>query len=367
MVAINYRVDHVKKNKYSRPGDKLLKVQAGVIHYTANKYANAEDHQVYFDGDDGGAYRYAGAHIFIDKHEAVEIIPLDEVAYHANERKAGPLLPSLKASTSFYPGGNANLLTIGLEMCIEEDGTFHPDTIARTQLVCKRLQKQFPALRDTKNRFVRHYDITGKNCPAPYVASPSAWNAFLAGIDAPVIEAPKVVVPPKPKYNSKYTSKPEERLGTVVLKGTTMNYRTEPDINAPIVKQLPAYHGADPERPVHLYEVKGEWLRLGRGWISNAKGAYAVVKLYDKKEEEEMKKQVIVVNATDDFPAALRLSNRIGAGLVSLFNAKKEQYAKEAIVVGGSATGIKADKVTNLSGDSYFTTAAKVDEYISKL
>ena len=72
---------------------------------------------------------------FIDRKEAREIIPLNEVAYHANERKAGPLLSALKATAPYYPGGNANLLTLGIEMCIEKDGSFHPDTVARTQPV----------------------------------------------------------------------------------------------------------------------------------------------------------------------------------------------------------------------------------------
>jgi N-acetylmuramoyl-L-alanine amidase CwlA len=192
MVALNYRKDHVQINQYSRPGDPLIQVQAIVVHYTANPYANAEDHQEYFDGADGGNYRYAGAHIFVDRFEAVETIPLNEVGYQANERKAGPLLSSLRASTSYYPGGNANLLTIGIEMCIEEDGSFHPDTIERTRIVIKRLQGQFPQLSDTKNRVVRHYDITGKICPKPFVDSPRAWNDFLDSIDKPVKTAAQI-------------------------------------------------------------------------------------------------------------------------------------------------------------------------------
>jgi N-acetylmuramoyl-L-alanine amidase CwlA len=188
MVALNYRKDHVIVNPYSRSGDKLLRVQAIVIHYTANLHANAEDHQEFFDGADGGNYRYAGAHIFVDKDEAVEVIPLNEVGYHANERKAGPLLSSLKASGSYYPGGNANLLTLGIEMCIEKDGSFHPYTIERTRQVIKMLQAKYPQLQDTQNRVVRHYDITGKNCPKPFVEQPKDWDVFLKSIDKPIIK-----------------------------------------------------------------------------------------------------------------------------------------------------------------------------------
>jgi N-acetylmuramoyl-L-alanine amidase len=198
MVSLNYRKDHVIKNKYSRSGDPLIKVQAIVIHYTANPHANAEDHQEYFDGADGGNYRYAGAHIFIDKFEAVEVIPLDEVAYQANEKD--PRLPTLRASAPYYPGGNANLLTLSIEMCIEEDGSFHPDTVERTRLVIKDLQKKFPQLKDTKNRVVRHYDVTGKNCPKPFVEDEQKWKAFLHSIDQPVKVAVQIS---KPSYKGK--------------------------------------------------------------------------------------------------------------------------------------------------------------------
>jgi N-acetylmuramoyl-L-alanine amidase CwlA len=198
MVALNYRKDHVIINPYSRSGDKLLRVQAIVVHYTANPHANAEDHQEYFDGLDGGNYRYAGAHIFVDKDEAVEVIPLNEVGYHANERKAGPLLSALKATASYYPGGNANLLTLGIEMCIEKDGSFHPDTVERTRQVVKMLQAKFQQLSDTPNRVVRHYDITGKNCPKPFVENKQAWNAFLKSIDDPVKVEAKPQAPVTP-------------------------------------------------------------------------------------------------------------------------------------------------------------------------
>jgi N-acetylmuramoyl-L-alanine amidase len=207
MVKLNYRKDHVVKNKYSRSGDPLIKVQAIVVHYTANPHANAEDHQKYFDGSDGGGSRYAGAHIFVDKDEAVEIIPLDEVAYQANEKK--PKLSTLRASTDYYPGGNANLLTLSIEMCIEKDGSFHPDTVERTRQVIKYLQDKFPQLKDTKNRVVRHYDVTGKNCPKPFVEDEQKWKAFLYSVDQQIAK-PKPVS--KPQSTPGYVGKRAESI-----------------------------------------------------------------------------------------------------------------------------------------------------------
>lgn len=208
MVALNYRKDHVIINKYSRSGDPLLKVQAIVVHYTANPHANAEDHQEFFDGADGGNYRYAGAHIFVDKDEAVEVIPLNEVAYQANERE--PKLATLRATAPYYPEGNANLLTLSIEMCIEEDGSFHPNTVERTRLVVKYLQDKFPQLKDTKNRVVRHYDVTGKICPKPFVDSEAAWKSFLNSIDQ--VEKKKSKSAAKPKSKPSYVGKRAESI-----------------------------------------------------------------------------------------------------------------------------------------------------------
>lgn len=382
MVAINYEKKYVDRNEYSRSGDKLLSLQAIVIHYTANHGGDADMHYRYFSG--GSAGRYAGAHLFVDRNKALEIVPLNEVCYHANERKAGPLLPSLKASAPFYPGGNANLLTVGIEMCMERDGTIHPDTITRTQLVVKRLQSEYPQLKDTQNRVVRHYDITGKNCPAPFVASKASWNAFLDGIDAPVTQKPKPITPPKVptptvRPNPKYTLDPSSKIGKVVIGKEPMNYRTEPDIDAPILRELPAGHKAD------LYEIHGVWLRLGVGWISNYQNAYAEVTMTpikpapeketpvvtappkQTKEDDEMEEVAIVINTQADYKSARALHIRRGYPLYER-GAVKRKVAKHLIIVGGGTDGLAkyCDKMTDLSGATWQETANNVVDYLNE-
>lgn len=166
-MAETFYNDYVQINKYSRPGIKLHAVRKLVIHYTANRGATAEGHQDYFDGSDGGAGRYAGAHIFADRDSAVCIIPLDEVGYHANDG-------SYKGVPELKP--NANFLSIGIEMCIERDGSFHPDTVKRTEAVAAELCKMFGL--NPLNDIVRHYDITRKLCPLPWVENGSLFTSF---------------------------------------------------------------------------------------------------------------------------------------------------------------------------------------------
>lgn len=184
-----YNTDLVIINKYSRPGTKLDSVKGIVEHWTANPGAGDTAHQSFFDGLDGGGSRYAGAHIFVDRDSAVLIIPLDEVAYHANENPCQ--ISKL--------GSNANLTTIGIEMCLEADGTIHPGTIARTSQITAHLCKFFNL---GTSDIYRHYDVTGKLCPRPWVEKPILFDNFKKDVYnvmnpvTPHLQIPyKVIVP----------------------------------------------------------------------------------------------------------------------------------------------------------------------------
>ncbi|EHR4272997.1 N-acetylmuramoyl-L-alanine amidase family protein [Listeria monocytogenes] len=162
--------NYINKNQFSRPGFKLLRVSKIVMHYTANPGASADNHRRYFRDLKN---RYASAHIFIDDKEAICIIPLNEVAYHANERSCK--LTALQASTSYYRGGNANLTSIGIEMCLDKNGNITAATFNRSVDVAAELCKTYDL---TASDIIRHYDVTGKNCPASWVAKPSELTRF---------------------------------------------------------------------------------------------------------------------------------------------------------------------------------------------
>lgn len=170
------------KNKFSRPGIKNTGIKGIVIHWTATPGASDENEVKFFDGADGGGGRYASAHLFVDRDSARLDIPLDEVAYHANDHACR--IPSLMP--------NANFTSIGIEMCVEKDGTIHAETVARTAKVAAALCKQFKL--NPANNIFRHFDVTGKNCPAPWVANVALFNQFkkdVAAIVNPPIVAPK--------------------------------------------------------------------------------------------------------------------------------------------------------------------------------
>ncbi|MED4261957.1 N-acetylmuramoyl-L-alanine amidase [Priestia aryabhattai] len=165
--------DLVKVNHYTRRGLKLLAVKGIVVHYTATPGASAKNERDYFNGTCITQKRAASAHIFVDKNEARLIVPLDEVAFHANDHACR--IPQLKATADYYKQGGANLTAIGVEMCIEKDGSLHANTLKRTIQVVAELCKMYKLQADD---IFRHYDVTGKNCPAFWVKDPAGFANF---------------------------------------------------------------------------------------------------------------------------------------------------------------------------------------------
>lgn len=170
--------DYVVKNKYSRPGTVRNKTVAIILHYTANPGGTAKNHADFFDGSDGGGGRYAGAQVFVDKTQALALMPLNEVAYQANE--AACRIAALKGSLGSYKG-NANVTSLGVEMCIEKDGSIATETFNRTVDVVVELCRKYNL---NQNNLYRHYDVTGKNCPAPWVARPADFARFKNAVAA---------------------------------------------------------------------------------------------------------------------------------------------------------------------------------------
>ena len=144
-------------NEYSRPGEKLTAVNGVVVHYTGNPGTTAEQNRSYFAGLAETGETYASSNFVIGlEGEVLECVPLDEVAYASSQR---------------------NYDTLSIEVC-------HPDDTGEfTQASYDALVKLVQWLVDTygleRDQILRHYDVTGKECPRYYVQHPEAWEAFL--------------------------------------------------------------------------------------------------------------------------------------------------------------------------------------------
>ena len=168
---------YIGVNGYARSGKRIKAVRKIVMHYTANAGASAENHYRYFGNLEG---RYASAHFFIDSKDALCIIPLNEMAYHANDVQKRVNGVAYRGVAELKP--NANELSIGIELCIEKDGSFHPETIKKAVAVAVELCKRYGL--DPLTDIVRHYDVTAKNCPAPWVKNSSGFTAFKSSVKA---------------------------------------------------------------------------------------------------------------------------------------------------------------------------------------
>ena len=144
-------------NEYSRPGEKLTAVNGVVVHYTGNPGTTAEQNRSYFAGLAQSGETYASSNFVIGlEGEILECVPLDEVAYASSQR---------------------NYDTLSIEVC-------HPDDTGEfTQASYDALVKLVQWLVDTygleQDQILRHYDVTGKECPRYYVQHHEAWEAFL--------------------------------------------------------------------------------------------------------------------------------------------------------------------------------------------
>lgn len=228
---VNIIEDYVKVNPYTRPGMKRTSTKAIIMHYTATPGANAKNERDYFNGTCITQGRYASAHYFVDDKEARLIMPENEVAYHAHDNNRCYI-------SALAP--NANLTAIGVEMCIDKSGKITDATFENAAQLVAQLVKKYGL---TTDRIYRHYDITGKNCPAPWVSDSSQLPKFRARVKEILNGGSKVVT--AKKDTKKY------RLMT----GT---FPTKTDLHAAAEKLKKATGWA-------VYEKESDGLRLMTG------------------------------------------------------------------------------------------------------
>lgn len=133
-----------------------------VVHYTAGRNDTAENNGIYFAREQTGT----SAHYFVDEHEVVQSVPDDRVAWHCG-------------GASYRHGQCRNSNAIGVEICSRwENGSyfFHPRALENAKTLLRQLMVRYAV---PPERVLRHYDVTGKLCPAPFVgAGQGDWERF---------------------------------------------------------------------------------------------------------------------------------------------------------------------------------------------
>lgn len=143
-------------NPYSRPGIKSNGITGIVIHYTANPGSSAQDNRDYFNGLQYSHETEASSNFVVGlEGEIIQCVPTWEVAYASNER---------------------NCDSVSIEVCHpDESGEFTEESYKSLVQLTAWLCTKFDL---TEEDVIRHYDVTGKNCPKYFVENEDAWDRF---------------------------------------------------------------------------------------------------------------------------------------------------------------------------------------------
>ena len=143
-------------NEYSRPEIESDGITGIVIHYTANPGSTAQENRDYFEGLKDTHETSASSNFVVGlEGEIIQCVPTWEVAYASNER---------------------NKDTISIECCHpDETGKFTEETYQSMVQLTAWLCRKYRLTADT---VIRHYDVTGKNCPKYFVENEEAWANF---------------------------------------------------------------------------------------------------------------------------------------------------------------------------------------------
>lgn len=135
-----------------------------VLHFTANNGDTAQNNADFFARESG---LRASAHYFVDPNGVVQSVKDSDTAWHCGRERGG----------SYYNDcRNAN--SIGIEMCsVIKNGVYMiPDeTVKNAAALVRTLMKKYHV---PLSRVCRHYDVTHKDCPEPWVRNPKQWENF---------------------------------------------------------------------------------------------------------------------------------------------------------------------------------------------
>lgn len=144
----------------ARSGRALEDFRGIVIHYVGNPGTSATANRNYF----AKVGTTVVSHFVVGlEGEVIQCLPLWERSVASNSR---------------------NKDTISIEVCHPDDSGLFNDT---TYAALVRLTAWLCEVGDlTTDQVIRHYDVSGKECPRYYVRNEAAWEQFLADVQAEI-------------------------------------------------------------------------------------------------------------------------------------------------------------------------------------
>ena len=175
-------------NEFTRPGMRLRETLGIIMHYVGKPGQRALDVWSWFENDCPAGQHFSSANYIIDLNgDIYHAVPDDEVAYHCGTSRLDPRsgrvytdwarekFPAYAASNS-----SPNNCTIGIELCVDVKGNFPPAVTDSAVKLAARLLKEHNL---TAEDVGHHNKVVGwKDCPLPWVKSPSLFDAFKARV-----------------------------------------------------------------------------------------------------------------------------------------------------------------------------------------
>lgn len=163
LTKVNFNTLKNKVNKYI------------VVHYTGNNGDTALGNCKYFYD----VNRNASAHYFVDENGIYQCVKDGDVAWHCG------------AATYKHPYCRNNN-SIGVELCSRKTGNYYfkDETVTNAVVLIKELMQKYNI---PVENVIRHYDVTGKMCPEPYVRNSKDWQNFKARLAVQVKENDEMV------------------------------------------------------------------------------------------------------------------------------------------------------------------------------
>ena len=131
-----------------------------VIHYTSNKGDTAKNNIDYFAREKNIK---ASAHYFVDENEVWQSVLDTDTAWHCGAK-------------TYRHKYCRNANSLGIEICmLDKNGNIRLKSIANAIKLTKMLMQKYNISIDN---IIRHYDVTGKDCPRPMVEDENLWYSF---------------------------------------------------------------------------------------------------------------------------------------------------------------------------------------------
>ena len=166
-MAIKKVIKAIAKTLFANPKNygrkrSLSSIKYIVIHYTANDGDHDESNAKYFHNN----VVKASAHYFVDDDSYTKSVPLKNIAWSVGGKKY-PNCGKTGGGKKYGLCTNAN--SINIELCdTVRDGKAGASaaTIQNALTLTRKLMKKYNI---DKAHVIRHFDVTGKPCPAYWV------------------------------------------------------------------------------------------------------------------------------------------------------------------------------------------------------